>query len=100
MGIYKVAGKLGVSDYTLLICEIILPLLSENDAEVIPLGNNNYRFVPKDRILDRDGDVLKEFEFKVHETHILSAAVESVAIQIIRKKLKLRASHTIEVIKE
>ena len=74
--------------------------MSENDAEVIPLGNNIYRFVPKGRILDYDGDVIKDFKFEVHETQSLAAAVESVAVQIIRKKLKLNASQAVQVIRE
>ena len=77
-----------------------MQVLSENDAEIISLGNNTYRFVPKGIILDYNGNALKEFKFSIRERHSLAAAVESVAVQIIRRKLKLTSSQAIEVIKE
>jgi hypothetical protein len=44
--------------------------------------------------------VVQDFKFKVYETPSLSAAVESVVIQIIRKRLKLKARHKITIISD
>lgn len=69
----------------------------KNTYEIIPLSEGIYRFVEKTK---NDGKVVQDFKFKVYETPSLSAAVESVVIQIIRKRLKLKARHKITIISD
>ena len=68
------------------------------EPEITPLGNNTYRFVGE--VQEHHGKVNYDFKFEVYETRSLSAAVESVASQIIHKRLNLTPHHKIKILSE
>lgn len=72
--------------------------MSDKEPEISLLGDNIYRFIGK--VHEHDGIVDYDFKFKVFETPSLSAAVESIASQIIRKRLNLKPHHKIKILSE
>lgn len=69
-----------------------------SEPQITQLGNNIYRFVGE--VEEHDGKVNYDFKFKVYESPSLSAAEDSVVVNIIRKKLKLNAHHKITIISD
>lgn len=69
--------------------------IDDNDVEIVQLKNEVYRFVQESNSSD---ETIKDFRFKIHKAHSVSAARQSVLAGIIRRKLKLIASDHIEIV--